>query len=167
MRLSNATLHELPRNIRVPRYDRSHLSAGIVHIGLGNFHRAHQAWYSHRLFDSGLCHDWAILGAGVRPADALQRERLKQQDCLTTLIELDPSGRSVEICGSMIDFIPVADNNAPLIARMSQADIRIVSLTVTEGDTTSIRPAAVSTPLIRTSFMTRSTPTSQKQLSAR
>lgn len=133
MKLSNATLDKLPENVRVPRYDRADLSAGIVHIGLGNFHRAHQAWYLHRLFDEGLCHDWAILGAGVRPADAFQRERLKQQDYLTTLIELDPSGRSAEICGSMIGFVPVAADNAPLIARMAEPYIRIVSLTVTEG----------------------------------
>jgi mannitol 2-dehydrogenase len=133
MKLSNATLDKLPETVRLPRYDRADLSAGIVHIGLGNFHRAHQAWYLHRLFDAGLCHDWAILGAGVRPADAAQRERLKQQDYLTTLIELDPSGRSAEICGSMIGFVPVAADNAALIARMSEPDIRIVSLTVTEG----------------------------------
>jgi mannitol 2-dehydrogenase len=94
MRLSNATLGALPAPVRVPGYDRAVLTPGIVHIGLGNFHRAHQAWYLHRLFGMGLDHDWAILGAGVRPADALQREKLMAQDCLTTLIELDPAGRS-------------------------------------------------------------------------
>ncbi|MEO1749168.1 MAG: mannitol dehydrogenase family protein, partial [Pseudomonadota bacterium] len=109
------------------------LSAGIVHIGLGNFHRGHQAWYLHRLMEMGLAHDWAIVGAGVRPADATQRERLLAQDCLTTLIELDPSGKSAEITGSMIDFVPVETSNASLIERMARPDIRIVSLTVTEG----------------------------------
>ena len=131
--LSNATLINLPKDIRVPRYDRSTLSAGMVHIGLGNFHRAHQAWYLHRLFDAGLNHDWAIIGAGVRANDAAQRERLLAQDCLTTLIELDPSGKSVEVCGAMIDFVPVDPDNAALIAQMADPAIRIVSLTVTEG----------------------------------
>ena len=65
IRLSNGTLGELPETVRRPRYDRRALTPGIVHIGLGNFHRAHQAWYLHRLFDQGLCHDWAIVGAGV------------------------------------------------------------------------------------------------------
>lgn len=131
--LCDANLGALASEIRVPAYDRNKLRPGIVHIGLGNFHRAHQAWYLHRLFDDGLCHDWAIIGAGVRSNDAAQREKLLAQDCLTTLIELDPSKKSAEICGSMIDFIPVEDGNAALIDQMADPAIRIVSLTVTEG----------------------------------
>jgi mannitol 2-dehydrogenase len=133
MKLNLGTLADLPDGVRGPSYHRSDLSAGIVHIGLGNFHRAHQAWYLHRLMDQGLAHDWAILGAGVRPADAAQRERLLAQDCLTTLIELDPSSKSTEVTGSMIGFIPIAADNAPLIAHMTEPAIRIVALTVTEG----------------------------------
>jgi mannitol 2-dehydrogenase len=133
MKLNLGTLADLPDDVRRPSYDRSDLSAGIVHIGLGNFHRAHQAWYLHRLMDQGLAHDWAILGAGVRPADSAQRERLLAQDCLTTLIELDPSSKSAEVTGSMIGFIPIAADNAPLIAHMTEPAIRIVALTVTEG----------------------------------
>ncbi len=133
IRLSDTTLGRMPADVRVPRYDRRALRPGIVHIGLGNFHRAHQAWYLHRLFDLGLCHDWAIIGAGVRPADAVQRARLLAQDCLTTLIELDPRGKSAEVCGAMIDYLPVEAGNATLIARMAEPDIRIVALTVTEG----------------------------------
>ncbi|MEN0000450.1 MAG: mannitol dehydrogenase family protein [Pseudomonadota bacterium] len=131
--LRNATLDQVPSAIKTPDYHRNGLSAGIVHIGLGNFHRAHQAWYLHRLMERGLAHDWAIVGAGVRAADAKQRERLLAQDCLTTLIELDPSGKSAEIVGSMVDFIPVEPDNRALVARMAQPDIRIVSMTVTEG----------------------------------
>ncbi len=131
--LTLATLADLPADIRVPTYQRSDLTPGIVHIGLGNFHRAHQAWYLHRLMDQGLNHDWAIIGAGVRPADAAQRDRMLAQDCLTTLIELDPSGKSAEVTGSMIDFVPVLDGNGPLIATMADPAIRIVALTVTEG----------------------------------
>ncbi|MDF1871946.1 mannitol dehydrogenase family protein [Vannielia sp.] len=133
MDLNLENLNNLPEGVRGPSYERADLSAGIVHIGLGNFHRAHQAWYLHRLMDQGLAHDWAILGAGVRPADAAQRERMLVQDCLTTLIELDPSGKSAEVTGGMIGFIPVAADNAPLIAQMAAPAIRIVALTVTEG----------------------------------
>lgn len=132
-RLSLATLKDLPADVRVPSYGRADLSAGIVHIGLGNFHRAHQAWYLHRLMDQGLALDWAIIGAGVRAADAAQRDRLLAQDCLTTLIELHPSGKSAEVTGSMIDFVPVDAENAALIAQMADPAIRIVALTVTEG----------------------------------
>jgi mannitol 2-dehydrogenase len=133
MRLSNATLADLPDAVLRPRYDRSTLTPGIVHIGLGNFHRAHQAWYLHRLMQEGLCHDWAIIGAGVRPADAAQRDRLLSQDWLTTLIELDPAGTSAEVTGAMIGYVPVTDDNAALVAEMANPAIRIVSLTVTEG----------------------------------
>ena len=133
MKLSNATLHELPNSVKVPSYDRSQLTPGIVHIGLGNFHRGHQAWYLHRLMQEGLAHDWAIIGAGVRPGDTVQRDKLKGQDYLTTLIELRPNETSAEVVGSMIDFVTVEDDNAALIAQMADPAIRIVSLTVTEG----------------------------------
>ena len=75
MKLSNATLRDLPEGIERPTYDRSELTPGIVHIGLGNFHRAHQAWYLHRLMQQGLAHDWAIIGAGVRRPMTAMRER--------------------------------------------------------------------------------------------
>lgn len=131
--LSNAALKDLPEAIDRPRYDRATLKPGIVHIGLGNFHRAHQAWYLHRLMQKGLALDWAIIGAGVRAGDEAQRLRLAAQDYLTTLIELDPAGQSAEVIGSMIDFVPVQESNAALIAQMSDPAIRIVALTVTEG----------------------------------
>lgn len=133
MQLSNATLNELPEGIKRPKYDRDALTPGIVHIGLGNFHRAHQAWYLHRLMQEGEALDWAIIGAGVRPNDEVQRKRLEAQDYLATLIELDPAGRSAEVIGSMIDFVPVQETNAALIAQMADPSIRIVALTVTEG----------------------------------
>ena len=133
MKLSNANLGMLPKGISGPTYDRANLTPGIVHIGVGNFHRAHQAWYLHRLMQAGKAHDWAIIGAGVRAPDAAMRKKLLAQDCLVTLIELDPSGRSAEVSGSMIDFLPVEDANTSLISGMSDPAIRIVSLTVTEG----------------------------------
>jgi mannitol 2-dehydrogenase len=61
------------------------------------------------------------------------RDKLLSQDCLTTLIELDPQSSAVEVVGSMIDYLPVEEGNRPLIARMAEQDIRIVSLTVTES----------------------------------
>ncbi len=131
--LSRNTLQDLPDSIKRPIYARDQLTPGIVHIGLGNFHRAHQSWYLHRLMQQGLARDWAIIGAGVRPYDTQMRETLLAQDCLTTLIELDPGGTSAEIVGSMIDYIPVAEGNRPLIDQMAAPEIRIVSLTVTEG----------------------------------
>ena len=134
LKLSNDTLSALPANIKRPKYDRESLTPGIIHIGLGNFHRAHQSWYLHRLMQDGLAQDWAIIGAGMRPYDEAQREKLAAQDYLTTLIELDPeAGTSAEVIGSMIDYVPIVEGNRPLIERMAAADIRIVALTITEG----------------------------------
>ncbi len=131
--LNTAALDRLPTHIGRPRYDRQSLRPGIIHIGVGNFHRAHQAWYLHQLMQAGLAQDWAIIGAGVMPADNAMRENLMAQDHLTTLIELDPAGASVEVIGPMIDFLPVEPDNAALIAQMARPETRIVSLTVTEG----------------------------------
>ncbi len=123
----------MPRIVSLPAYDRRRLSRGIVHIGLGNFHRAHQAVYLDDLFAKGRDHDWAIVGAGVREGDARMRDQLRAQDYLSTVIELDPAGHKARRIGAMIDFAEVAPDNAPLIAAMADPAIRIVSLTVTEG----------------------------------
>ncbi|WP_340162248.1 mannitol dehydrogenase family protein [uncultured Hoeflea sp.] len=131
MKLSNANLDQLPPGIDMPGYDRAALTPGIVHIGVGNFHRAHQAVYLHRLFETGRDHDWAIIGAGVKSYDEAMRQRLQPQDWLTTIVELDPAGFSAMICGSMIDFCAI--DAGQLIETMARPEIRIVSLTVTEG----------------------------------
>ncbi|WP_111559170.1 mannitol dehydrogenase family protein [Paracoccus sediminilitoris] len=129
--LSQSTLSDLPADVGRPDYDRSALRAGILHVGVGNFHRAHMAWYLDRLFATGCDHDWALVGAGVRPGDADMRDRLAAQDWLSTLVELDPEGLSARVLGSMIDFLPI-DPKA-VISAMSDPAIRIVSLTITEG----------------------------------
>src|SRR3546814_20636538 len=99
-----------------PRYERGRLTAGILHIGLGNFHRAHMATYLDDLFALGEDHDWAILGAGVRPADARMREALTAQDWLSTVIELDPEGKRARGVGAMIDFVEIEPANGPPLA---------------------------------------------------
>lgn len=120
-------------SVAMPHYDRKALKPGIIHIGLGNFHRAHMAVYLDDLLAMGLDHDWAILGAGVRAEDARMRAAMLEQDCLSSVIELDPKGRRARRIGAMVGFIEVQDDNAALIAAMSDPSIRIVSLTVTEG----------------------------------
>ena len=129
--LNSAALAVLPPNVHGPAYDRAALKPGILHVGVGNFHRAHMAVYLDRLFGLGQDHDWALVGAGVRPGDAAMREKLASQDWLTTVVELDPSGLTACVIGSMVDFIPV--DSVAVIAGMADPAIRIVSLTVTEG----------------------------------
>ncbi|MDR7124195.1 mannitol dehydrogenase family protein [Pseudotabrizicola sp. 4114] len=119
--------------VALPAYDRASLTPGIVHIGLGNFHRAHMAVYLDDLMTMGLAQDWAILGAGVREGDARMRDAMLAQDCLSTIIELDPKGRTARRVGAMTGFVAVQPDNAALIAAMTDPAIRIVSLTVTEG----------------------------------
>jgi mannitol 2-dehydrogenase len=131
--LTRETVTELAPGIDTPTYTTGDLTPGIVHIGLGNFHRAHQAWYLHRLMQQGEGRDWAIIGAGVRPYDAAMREKLLSQGCLTTLIELAPGSSKAEVTGAMIDYLPIEEGNGALIAQMADPAIRIVSLTVTEG----------------------------------
>ncbi|WP_245190831.1 mannitol dehydrogenase family protein [Jannaschia formosa] len=131
--LRRTEVDRLPKGVLRPAYTAEELTPGIVHIGVGNFHRAHMAWYTHRLMQAGGARDWAILGAGVRPYDAEMRARLLAQDCLTTLIQLDPAAGQVEVTGAMIDYVEVAEGHGPLIAAMTHPRIRIVSLTVTEG----------------------------------
>lgn len=129
--LSEAVLAELPAEVERPRYDRGRLVPGIVHVGVGNFHRAHQAVYLDRLLAAGLDHDWAIVGAGLRDTDAAMRERLQAQDWLSTVVELDPKKLSARVLGPMVDY--VAGNPEALVRRMVDPAIRIVSLTITEG----------------------------------
>jgi mannitol 2-dehydrogenase len=131
IRPSLANLPSLANSASVPSYSRADLSPGIVHIGVGNFHRAHMAVYLHRLFDKGLDHNWAIIGGGVKHYDAAMRAKLQPQDWLTTIIELDPKGRSAAVTGAMIGFTDT--NPGALIDTLLQPEIRIVSLTITEG----------------------------------
>ncbi|RMH45414.1 MAG: mannitol dehydrogenase family protein [Alphaproteobacteria bacterium] len=129
--LAPAILDRLPPTVRRPGYERTRLSAGVLHIGVGNFHRAHMAAYLDDLFALGRDHDWAIVGAGLMPGDARQRARLAPQDWLFTLVELDGTRKDARVIGSMIDFAPT---EAEAIARrLAAPDIRIVSLTITEG----------------------------------
>jgi mannitol 2-dehydrogenase len=115
-----------------PAYDRSTLTPGIVHFGVGNFHRAHQAVYLDDLFATGADHDWAIIGAGVRPADEAMRQKLQAQDWLTTVVEQEADASSARVTGAMIDYLEPG-NSAAVIAQLADPAIRIVSLTITEG----------------------------------
>ncbi|MGB3834168.1 MAG: mannitol dehydrogenase family protein [Mesorhizobium sp.] len=131
-KLSLSNLSSLPAAVGRPRYDRASLSPGILHFGVGNFHRAHQAVYLDDLFNTGAGHDWGIVGAGVFEAERAGRGKLAGQDWLTTVVEQDEQGRSARVTGAMIDFVEPADISAT-IARLADPRIRIVSLTITEG----------------------------------
>lgn len=131
-RLSLASVGSLRADIGRPGYARSELSPGILHFGIGNFHRAHQAVYLDDLFNTGNDLDWALIGAGVLASDAKMRATLADQDYLTTVVEQSAEKSSARVTGAMIDFLPAGDA-AAIVATLADPAIRIVSLTITEG----------------------------------
>ncbi len=131
--LSLKTLPHLPEAVQRPRYQRSQLSPGILHIGIGNFHRAHQVRYLEDLFEQGKALDWGLIGAGVRPADQRMRDALEPQDWLSTVVELEPGAHTARVSGAMLDFLPVTSHHEPLLQALTRPEVRIVSLTITEG----------------------------------
>ncbi|WP_432979546.1 mannitol dehydrogenase family protein [Dactylosporangium sp. CA-233914] len=117
-----------------PRYDRSGLSVGIVHFGVGNFHRSHQAMYLDRLFERGEDLDWAICGVGLLPGDRRMRDALAGQDMTYTLVERRPDGSSSpRTVGSIVEYLFGPDDPDRVLERLTDPATRIVSLTITEG----------------------------------
>ncbi|MET1006205.1 MAG: mannitol dehydrogenase family protein [Propionibacteriaceae bacterium] len=120
--------------VHLPTYDRTQLSAGIVHFGVGGFHRAHQALVIDRLLNAGLAQEWAICGVGLMPGDQRMQEVMAAQDDLYTLVEKSPDGtREARIVGSIIEYLYAPDDPEAVLEKLADPATRIVSLTVTEG----------------------------------
>ncbi len=133
MSLNLANLANLPPTIGRPGYAREELKAGILHIGVGNFHRAHQAVYLDDLFNARKNLDWALIGAGIRAGDKAMRQALEPQDWLTTVVELEPGANIARVTGAMVGFVPVGEDGRAIVQALDDPALRIVSLTVTEG----------------------------------
>src|SRR5690606_35873856 len=125
VKLSLGTLAALPAGVAKPRYERDRLSPGILHFGVGNFHRSHQAVYLDELFNAGIGHDWALVGAGVFEGERPNRDKLIEQDWLTTVVEQDEDHIGARVTGAMVDFIMPGDT-AAIIGRLADPAIRIV-----------------------------------------
>lgn len=131
-KLSSATLAELP--IPGPSYDRDAVSVGIAHLGVGGFHRAHQAMYIDRLLEQGLALDWGICGVGVLPGDRRMRDVLRAQDGLYTLIvEHSDGSREARVVGSIVDYRYAPDDPEAVVELLAAPTTRIISMTITEG----------------------------------
>src|SRR3954462_13158171 len=103
MKLSSSTLAQIP--ISKPSYERDEIGIGIVHFGVGGFHRAHQAMYVDRLLQMGLAKDWGICGVGVLPADRKMADVMAAQNGLYTLLLQNPDGtRDARVIGSIVDY---------------------------------------------------------------
>jgi mannitol 2-dehydrogenase len=121
-------------SIPVPSYDRSQVRVGIVHFGVGGFHRAHQAMYLDQLMEQGKALDWGICGVGVMPFDLKMKEAMQTQDCLYTLVEKASDGSwKPRVIGSIVQYLYAPDDPDAVIEKMADPTTRIVSLTVTEG----------------------------------
>ena len=132
--LSRATLGRLAPDIHVPTYDPAAVEPGIVHLGLGGFHRAHMARFTHGLMEirpEALA--WGIVGAGLLPADRRMYEALAPQDGLYTLVERSGTVETVTVIGAIAEVIHAGDSSAALLDAIDRPAIRIVSLTVTEN----------------------------------
>jgi mannitol 2-dehydrogenase len=133
-RLDTMTVTALSASVDTPAYDRARVRAGIVHLGVGGFHRSHQAMYLDRLMNAGQAMDWGICGVGVLPADRRMKEVMDAQDCLYTLVETHADGHlHARVIGSIVEYLLAPDDPEAVVERMADPEIRIVSLTVTEG----------------------------------
>jgi mannitol 2-dehydrogenase len=130
--LNQANLGSL--SVPVPSYDRSKVKVGIVHFGVGGFHRAHQAMYLDQLMERGKALDWGICGVGVMPFDLKMKEALQSQDCLYTLVEKAPDGGwEPRVIGSIVQYLYAPDDPDAVLEKVADPATRIVSLTITEG----------------------------------
>jgi mannitol 2-dehydrogenase len=121
-------------SVATPAYDRDRVTTGVVHFGVGGFHRAHQAMYHDRLMNEGKALDWGICGVGVMPADRRMKDVLHAQDGLYTLVVKHPDGTyEARVIGAITDYLFAPDDPEAVIERMAAEATRIVSLTVTEG----------------------------------
>lgn len=129
MKLSNQTLGQLPARVQRPAYDRSQVVPAIVHLGVGAFHRAHQAVYTDAVLASGDL-GWGIVGAGM--VSDHMKQALQPQDGLFTLIERGAGLEKAQVIGAIVELLGPPGDLGRLLAVMSAPSTRIVSLTVTE-----------------------------------
>lgn len=132
--LNQENLGILPPNVKTPSYDRDKVKTSIVHIGVGNFHRSHEAYYTNELMERYGVLDCGICGVGLLDYDRRIYNILKDQDGLYTLVtkELDGS-LSAKVIGSIVEFLFAPENTIAVIEKMANPEIKIISLTITEG----------------------------------
>ena len=135
-RLGAASLADLPPGVARPAYARARVTAGIAHLSVGNFHRAHQAVYLDRCLALPGQEGWGICGIGLidNLAERAKAEAMRAQDGLYTLSLFPPDGPpDSAVVGSIVDYLFAPDDPEAVLARLSEPAIRICSLTITEG----------------------------------
>lgn len=132
--LNQSTIASLPECVHRNDFDRTQLVPGIAHMGVGAFHRAHQAVCLDEAIAKSGSTEWGLVGIGLLPFDIPMRDACKKQDCLYTVNELSPTGgRNIKLIQCMIDYLYAPDDISKVLEKLSEPTIRIVSLTITEG----------------------------------
>src|ERR1700722_216346 len=132
--LNRTNLSRLSPRVQVPRFDPARVAAGIVHLGLGGFHRAHMARYTHNLMERRAdALGWGIIGAGLMPAGRRMQESLEPQDTLYTLVERGSGNETVTVIGSLADVVFAGESSAALLEAIDKPPVRTGSLTGTEN----------------------------------
>lgn len=129
MRLSAATAAHLPADVIRPAYDRAAQASGILHFGIGAFHRAHQAIYADDAMNRGE-RDWGITGVSLRSPTVANQ--LNPQNGLYLLAVRSAAGEAVQLVGSVQRVLTGAGDRAAIVAAIAAPATHIVSLTITE-----------------------------------
>lgn len=134
LKLNTRNLSRFADRLAIPKYDRSKVQAGIMHVGIGGFHRAHQAYYVDQLLHTPGNEQWGIVGVALLSFDDKIYQVLKEQDGFYTLVvkELDGS-HTRTIIGSIVEYLFAPDNPSAVIEKMADEQIKIITLTITEG----------------------------------
>ncbi|WP_159022913.1 mannitol dehydrogenase family protein [Formosa sp. L2A11] len=134
IKLNQMNLAEVAKKVSCPTYDRSKVKAGIVHVGIGGFHRAHEAFYTDQLLHDANVTDWGICGIALLEYDTKIYNTLKAQDGLYTLVIKELDGTLTKrVIGSIVECLYAPENPMQVIEKMANPDIKIITLTITEG----------------------------------
>ena len=128
-RLTTASLSELDSQVQVPCYDREAIGQGIVHLGIGAFHRAHQAIYTDQAMNLG-GGDWGITGVSLR-SDTVPRQ-LVPQDCLYSVLSEDTTQQSLRLVGAVTRVLFAVTQLDEVVKAIAADTTKIITLTITE-----------------------------------
>lgn len=117
------------------KYDRSAVKPGIVHFGVNDFHKAHQAIYTHAVLSSGAkgCLDWGISGVGLSASDNYMRHTMRKQDCLYMSWTRESPNPVLEVIGSHCEYLYAPDQHQTVLDRLCAASTKIVTLSIGEA----------------------------------
>ncbi|HEX4200918.1 MAG TPA: hypothetical protein VHY59_05325, partial [Chthoniobacterales bacterium] len=130
--LKEPNLKSFPPEVGIPKYDRKAVGQSICHVGVGGFHRAHQALYADDLLQQGSNREWGICGIGLLPHDIRIRDVLRDQDYLYTVVERELGHDQARVIGAIVNFLYAPENRDTVLEKLASPETKIVSLTITE-----------------------------------